>query len=235
MKAEIEANTKMIIDLHVHSKEISACGHVGITEIIDRYNAKGYNAIVVTNHLNDWSIGLRDSDSWSEYVDTFVKPVDTGREYAKKYGMRVFLGCELRFENDANDFLVYGMTPEFMKEHPEIRRLGIKKLKALADENDFLVYQAHPFRNGMTVVPPEHLHGIEVGNGHPRHDSRNDIARLWADNYNLMMIAGSDFHDPDDEAHGGILSLRNVNNEKELCELLRSNDFRLIVNQKGGF
>ncbi len=225
----------MIIDLHVHSKEISACGHVGIEEIIDRYYAMGYDAIVLANHLNDWSIGIADSaDNWSKYIDTFCAPVEKGREYAKKYGMRVFLGCELRFEDDPNDFLVYGMTAQFMKEHPNLRRLGIKALKRLADENGFLVYQAHPFRDGMKITSPEHLHGIEVGNGHPRHNSRNDFARLWADTYGFLMVAGSDFHDEGDEAHGGIITFRDVKDENELCEILRSGDFRLIVDNTGG-
>lgn len=37
--------------------------------------------------------------------------------------------------------------------------------------------QAHPFRNGLKIVDPKHLDGIETYNGNPRHDSRNEIAK----------------------------------------------------------
>ena len=71
-------------------------------------------------------------------------------------------------------------------------------------------------------------------NGHPRHNGRNDIARIWADAYGLLASAGSDFHEEGDEGTGGILTFVDVKDEAELCEVLKSKDYKLIMNCKGG-
>lgn len=225
----------MIIELHAHTKENSACGHVGIVDLIEKYRAKGYDAVVITDHLNDWTVGIKDADKdWDGFVDKFYSPVREGREYAEKYGMRIFFGCEMRFENDENDYLVYGITPELLKANPDIRKTNIEKFHELAQKNGFLVFQAHPFRDNMKITPVKHLDGIEVNNGNPRQSSRNDFARLWADTFGLRMISGSDFHEDGDEGVGGIITARDIKDEKELCELLLSGEYLLISDPAGG-
>ena len=225
----------MLIELHAHTKEVSSCGHIYIEEVIDRYHAKGYDAVVITNHLNNWTVGTENSEKdWDEFIENFCAPVKKGREYAKKYGMKVFLGCELRFCDDENDYLVYGITEDFLKENPDIRTLGIGKFHSIAEENGLLIFQAHPFRDNMKITPAKYLHGIEVNNGHPRQNSRNDIARLWADMHGMRMISGSDFHDAGDEAHGGIVTFRDVENERDLCDILLSGEYILVCDTAGG-
>jgi len=225
----------MIIELHAHTEVKSACGHVGIKELIDLYHGKNYDAVVITDHLNDWTIGIEDAENdWEGFVDSFYAPVKEGREYAEKYGMKVFFGCELRFTGDENDYLVYGMTAEFLKAHPDVRAYGIGKFHEAAQENGFLVFQAHPFRDNMKITPVKYIDGIEVNNGNPRQSSRNDIARIWADMFGLRKISGSDFHQPEDVGLGGIIACRAVNDEKELCELLISGEYTLICDPVGG-
>ena len=92
---------------------------------------------------------------------------------------------------------------------------------AFARQEGLLFYQAHPFRNGMSVVNPQLLDGIETYNGHPRHESRNDIAMAWAEKYGLQQISGSDFHDPDGYALGGILTRERIRSQKDLLKALR--------------
>ena len=45
----------------------------------------------------------------------------------------------------------------------------LKNLKA--DENNLLIYQAHPFRPYM-IPMPKYIHGVEVYNGNARHNSK---------------------------------------------------------------
>ncbi len=224
----------MVIDLHVHTKELSSCSTVSIEEAIERYAKIGYDAIVVTNHLSKWSIGYREMESWESFIDGFMAPVKNAKEYGEKHGIKVFFGCELRFHDDGNDYLIYGITEEFLKNTPDIMAMGIGKLHSITKDLGFLIFQAHPFRNGQKITPPEYLDGIEVGNGHPRHNGRNDIARIWADAYGLLSAAGSDFHEEGDEGTGGILTFVDVKDEAGLCEVLKSKNYRLIMNCKGG-
>lgn len=226
----------MLIELHTHTKGVSSCGHIGVTELLDRYHAKGYDALVLTNHLNQWTIGIENAaDDHDGFIDNFMSPVKQGREYAEKLGMKLFFGCELRFMQDDNDYLVYGISEEYLRKTPDILTMGIGKFHEVAREQGFLVYQAHPFRDWMQVVPPHLVDGIEVNNGHPRQESRNDIARLWADIHGLRMISGSDFHRVGDEAHGGIITFEDVNNDNELVEVLRNGNYKLICDYEGGF
>ena len=226
----------MIIELHAHTKEKSSCGQVAVCDMIDIYREKGYDAVVITNHLNPWTIGIKEAENdWEGFIDSFLEPVDIGREYAEKYGMKIFFGCEIRFSENDNDYLVYGITAEYLKKNPDILEWGIGKFFEESKTEGFLVYQAHPFRDGMTVTRTKYLHGIEVNNGHPGQNSRNDIARLWADMHGLSMISGSDFHEVGHEARGGIITFRDINDEKELCEILKNGEYRLICDYSGGF
>jgi fido (protein-threonine AMPylation protein) len=64
----------------------------------------------------------------------------------------------------------------------------------LAKEDQLLIAQAHPFRAGCTLADTAFLHGIEVFNGNPRHQSRNELAWEVAEKEGLIPLWGSDFH-----------------------------------------
>ena len=73
----------------------------------------------------------------------------------------------------------------------------------------------------MTPANPHLLDGVEVFNGHPRHDSRNHLAYSFAKKNNLIMSSGSDFHRVEDLATGGIIISKAVDTSKELAELMQ--------------
>ena len=103
-----------------------------------------------------------------------------------------------------------------------------REFSALAAEQGFLFYQAHPFRNNMKITAPELLTGIEIKNGNPRHDSRNDIAKLWAEKFGMHMIAGSDCHRQEDVGVSGIVTEREVKDINDLISVLLSDDYVII-------
>ena len=142
--------------------------------------------------------------------------------------LTVILGMELTFFENANDYLVYGMTEEFVKKHLNIREMGLERFSALAHENGMVIFQAHPFRNQMTVMNPALLDGVEVHNGNPRHDSRNDIARMWAEKFDKKMSSGSDYHQVEDIARGGIVTQEPVYDAAGLVDVLMSGKAELI-------
>jgi len=80
----------------------------------------------------------------------------------------------------------------------------------------------------MAPATEQLLDGLEVYNGNPRHDSQNNKALSYAEKNNLKMISGSDFHEYEDLARGGIAAEEVPSNMSELCSLLKSENYKLI-------
>ena len=77
-------------------------------------------------------------------------------------------------------------------------------------------------------MPKEFLHGIEVYNGNPRHDSHNDKAADFAGSNNLLKLSGSDFHLYEDLGRGGIFLPDDINDNKKLVSYLKNNEAALF-------
>lgn len=224
----------MKIELHVHSTGFSKCGKLDVEEIVALYSAKKYDAIVLTNHFSHASeryyTGMGGKDYHRAYHDMIRKAQDAGR----KHNLLVLGGYELRFDQNCNDYLVYGMTEEFTRDYAPIFENGVATFSETAKENGFLLYQAHPFRKDMTIIRPELLFGIEVQNTHPRHDSRNDIALAWAEKYGLHKIAGSDCHQVVDVGSSAIVTDETVRTMDDLVRVLRNDQFTIIREPHNG-
>ena len=74
----------------------------------------------------------------------------------------------------------------------------------------------------MTQAPPELLDGIEVFNGNPRHNSRNELALEYAEKNGLLKLSGSDFHQRQDLARGGILVPEEISNPLQLVDSMKN-------------
>ena len=218
----------MKIDLHVHTSEISLCGHVSARDTVRLYKEAGYDAIVITNHFSADGIYHFAHQGRDDYFNAYYEGYELARQAGQDYGLTVLNGYELRFRRNVNDYLVYGMPDEVAKDYDRIFDMGPREFSQLANEYGFLFYQAHPFRGGMTVVDPRNLFGIEVKNCNPRHDSRNDIAQHWAEKFSLHRIGGSDFHQTQDLGRGGIITDEKVENMADLVQVLKNDKYTLI-------
>ncbi len=212
-------------ELHAHTCEVSPCADLTAAEVAERFIAAGYTTMVVTNHFTSPILEGR-GKTWDEKIDWFLAPVHQMREYAKGR-LNVLLGAELRFDGHANDYLLFGLTEEFLRAHPDMQKMKLDEFVLSARKNGILTIQAHPFRNGMLVIKPNRIDGIEVFNGHPGHDSRNNIAAQWAKKYNLLRTSGSDFHHPHSVEAGGIITDTPVISMEQLVEILRSGNCTL--------
>lgn len=207
-------------ETHAHTAGISPCGHVSPERMAQMYAEAGYTGVVLTNHLNPYIFGSHANDSWEQKLRWFFGGGERLQQAAGTK-LRVLCGAELRFYGADNDYLVYGMTEDWLRAHPDIFEWGVQKFYEMAEENGFLFMQAHPFRNNMTMVNPRYLHGIEAYNGNCRHDSRNDIAAAWAKKFSLLTTAGSDFHEEEDAARGGILTERDIRTMEDFIAAVR--------------
>lgn len=221
---------KYLYEMHLHTNETSNCAHIDAKDAVEEYIKAGYDGIVVTDHLSSstYMKYKRELLPWRKKIDFFLR----GYKAAKKAAagrINILLGMELRFRTSEgdNDYLVYGITEEFLREHPELLDLNIRKFYKLAQENGLLVFQAHPFRVGMKVTNPNFLDGIEIFNGNPRHNSSNDIAEVWAKKYDLMVTSGSDYHEYEDLGAGGIWFDKEIKDNKTLVEELKKREYEI--------
>jgi predicted metal-dependent phosphoesterase TrpH len=217
-------------ELHCHKGEVSDCATETAEFIADRYAQCGYSSVVITNHLSIFTFdGSRHKysggDSWEEKIAYFMNGVDVMKKAAAGR-FNVLWGVELRCEPDGgNDYLIYGVDVDFLLNYPDILYTPIYQVAERVHEVGGLIYQAHPFRNGMRVKKPVGFDGVEVYNGHVGHDSRNPIAMLWAETYGLKKISGSDFHHAYQTPTGGIITEEPIFNNKQLVSVLKNGNY----------
>lgn len=215
----------MKIDLHVHTCETSPCGKVKAVEMLHLYKAAGYDAVVVTDHFNDYVLEKFPAD---RRIDEYLSGYRTAVEYAKKVGIKVFFGVETCLLGGKDDFLIYGVTPQFLYDNPKLYALTLAELYDTAHKAGGIVIQAHPNRGYCRQADIRYLDGVEVYNGNPRHDSHNDITRALADRHpELIPTSGNDFHQIGDEKMGGGI-IAEVRDEKELAEKLKKREYEVL-------
>ena len=140
---------------------------------------------------------------------------------AAKGDIDVLLGAEIRFTSGHEDYLLLGLDEQKYFELARALPDTPEECRALTESMGGLMYHAHPFRPGLRPAAPASLSGVEVYNGNPRHDSHNDQARRFAEEHGLRMLSGSDAHQPQDVARGGILAPDWVRSSGELAHFLR--------------
>ena len=216
-----------LFDMHVHTSETSFCAKECAHDVCEKYKALGYDGIVITDHVNFHTFEDVLDKSWDEQADKFL----SGYRAAKKCetpDFKVLLGMEMRCTENKNDYLTYGFDESFIYEHKDLQLTpNISSFRKICKENGLIIFQAHPFRRKMTVIDPTLIDGIEVYNANPDYDSNNELAELWAKKYSLKTISGTDYHGKFGSFTGGVYFLKRPENEKELLELLKNQQYRV--------
>ena len=221
------------LELHCHNSEVSACSNCDAQTLISRYKAAGYQGIVSTNHINGGTYQRMEEASWEEKIAYFLRGYEALKNAAGE-DFDVLLACEINLTPKGwpayipNDYLVYGVTPEWLLQTGDTRRMTVPELSAAVHGAGMLLVHAHPFRHGTVMQNPEFFDGYEVYNGNPRHDSHNDLADAWAGMKGKIKTSGADFHQPEDPCCGGILTETRVRDNETLLRILRSGKYELI-------
>jgi predicted metal-dependent phosphoesterase TrpH len=199
--------SNFLIDPHVHTAETSSCGRVPAARLVELYVRAGYDGIIITDHYTRDFFGngrAGAKQEWPARIGAYMAGYRLAEQAGQDAGLQVFFGLELTFDGLQGDYLVYGLEEGFLLAHPELTALNLESFRALISDREVLVVQAHPFRNGCSPAPARLLDGMEIYNGNPRHDSRNDRAARFAREQGLMALAASDAHQPEDVARGGM-------------------------------
>ncbi len=218
-----------LFETHCHTKEVSTCAVATAEEFISLYKNTEYNGIVVTNHMNSATFRRRglENEPWEVKAEHFLSGYKKIKELAGN-DLTILLGMEICFYNQPNDYLVYGITEDFIKTCGDIMALKPEEFSVIAKENGFLFLQAHPLRRGMKITDWKILDGYEVFNGNPRHYSCNEIAEQWAKFHKKsIMTSGSDFHQAEDACIGGVYFKNEIKNNGDFVRELKSGNYRL--------
>lgn len=217
-------------EVHAHTSNVSACGFVEAAEAVRMHKKVGYQGIIFTDHFhNDYLVSLGNL-SWEEKVDQFMTGYQRAKEEGIKHDMDIFWGVELRFTENENDFLVYGLTEEYLKSHVNLQESNIQDfMKSLEGREDILVIQAHPFRAGCSLVDPLTVHGLEIHNGNPRHNSQDHLADKVAIDNDLFISSGSDFHQPEDLDRGGVYLPERIKSIQHYISMIKKIDREFLI------
>lgn len=219
------------VDTHIHTSEVSPCGRLTARETVEGYQKAGYGAICISDHLNR-GILKKYEGGWKEKIERWLSGYREARKAGEEAGIHIFLAAEVKLdEADAacwNEYLLYGLTEQFLLENEEFIALPFEEFVALAHKNNILVVQAHPFRPYMRRNRPDLLDGVEAYNGNPRHDSHNEEALAFARRHHLRPLSGSDCHQTEDLGRGGILLEHPVDTVEQLRDAIAAGKYRLL-------
>lgn len=218
------------IETHLHTKYCSHCGRLDAGEIVRAYRDAGYHGLVVTDHYNRKTFGMLGAslDAPGDKLRPFLEGYARVREEGEKLGLRVYRGAEIRFDECENDYLLFGFPDALLAEPGKVFPMGIAAFAPVARAMGTVIVQAHPYRHDCTPAIACYLDGVEIFNGNPRHENHNDRAEEYARAFHLLSLSGSDCHQPEDIAGGGIVSKRLPENDGELAKLIRSGDYTLL-------
>lgn len=217
-------------ELHCHTREVSRCGRVPAAEIVRRYANEGWNGIVITDHFSPMTFNINEVFTPQNASEHYLRGYRAARAAAPK-GFSVLLGMELRYYATINDYLVYGMNEDFIKNNGNLLLKYPRKFIDISRRNGLITVQAHPFRAMIHRISPEYLDGCEIRNGKDS-DETNSRAEGWAEKCGFAVrTAGSDFHTPGQFARSGIETEREIRTNEELLSVLKSNEFNIIGKQ----
>lgn len=212
-------------DTHVHTSEVSPCGVVEAADMVRLYKMAGYQGIIITDHYYNGFIEKSCSScnyDWNAVIDLYLTGYRKAVTVGQQEDLDILLGMELRFDGSTEDYLVFGFDEEFLYKNPYLNRLTIASFSELIAGKDIMIFQAHPYRIGMSPANPDFLDGVEALNGNPRHNSNNDKAFAYGKNNGLFLSSGSDAHQIEDVGRGGIGLTERMLSSHELVKWIKS-------------
>ncbi|MBO7519442.1 MAG: PHP domain-containing protein [Clostridia bacterium] len=231
LKEELLKKYNCRIELHAHSMPVSACCSCPGDKFFELYAENNVNAVCLTNHFTQDNPIFRGKTK-KESIDAYLEGYEKLKEEAKPYGIDILLGCEIRFNENSNDYLIYGVNREILEEAYDYFGRGVSEYRKNVPLKSSLFIQAHPFRNNMTLIDAGCLDGIETLNFHPNHNSRNSTAAKYAkENGVEICVGGSDFHEDGHYNAAALLALakRVPTDSFDLAGLLKSKDYLFLL------
>ncbi len=242
--AEHRAAYPYLYETHLHTSEASRCGKAGGAEMARVYRQAGYTGVFVTDHNWGGNTALDRHLPWEEFLEGFFRGYEAVRSEGERIGLDVFFGWEAGY--NGTEFLIYGLSKEWLLSHPQIRNASVAEQFRLVHEGGGLVIHAHPFREEAYIPKirlfPEYVDGVEGINAmHSNSKSRahadktyDEKAVAYAKQYDLPMTAGSDMH-VSDILGGGMAFSEKLQSGADFVERIRARAPYLLTNGEEWF
>lgn len=229
----MEAEKTYRYETHLHTCEISKCAKAPAEEQARVYAEHGYAGVIITDHFLNGNTTVPKTDiTWEEQATMFCRGYEIAKETGDKLGLDVFFGFE--YGCKGADFLTYGLSPEFLLTHPETITLPFNEYSQFVHENGGILIHAHPFResrSGTIQLMPSLVDGVEVINA-GKSDFLNNMARIYADSYELMHFAGSDNHSGKwGKKRAGIETKRRASSMEDLVSMIKAHEFEIFTDE----
>jgi len=210
-------------EMHCHTAETSPCGIITAAEVVDGLKAAGYHGVFITDHFYSRFFSARGTVElpWEQQADKYLAGYRAAKKRGDEIGLTVLLGLEVQPEDTPYEFLVYGPDERFIIEQGPFYRLTTPQMTELMHSHGFLVFQAHPFRFGLSPDDQANYDGIEIVNAQPRNISHNKRALQFAFTHDVMAIAGSDIHLKGDIGRGGIMLPEDIASAQDFIKYMK--------------
>ncbi len=196
-------------DPHMHTSEGSACAQSTAREMADKYKAEGYTGIIVTNHYFNGNTSVPRDIPWKERVERYCLGYELAKKRGEEIGLDVFFGFE--YGNGQADLLTYGLSGEWLCEHPEILDMTYPEYIKFVHRFGGFVVHAHPFREANYIesytLIPRYEDAVETINASNCDAVYNEHAKIYASWFDLPVTGGSDSHNTSSRFYeGGIVT-----------------------------
>ncbi len=164
----------MIVEMHCHTSNRSACSHVSAVELVRKAFQVGIQAIVLTDHHYMWD---------DEELDLLRKESGVPEIF------KIFSGQEVT-TSDFGDILLYGAEKTYEKQKI--------KLAEIREQNpDAAIIWAHPYRNKKIPKPEKLLspliNGVEIFSSNYTIMEASCALKDWH-KHKFTAIGGTDTH-----------------------------------------
>lgn len=215
-------------ELHCHTAETSECAAIGAADAVEFYKSIGYSGMVITDHYSFLTFGTQSSFKRQIDVDKYLRGYHNALEAAGD-DFTVLLGMEIRFFATTNDYLVYGIDENFVRNNGNMLFKGEKRFYNLVKKQGAVIVQAHPFRPYIHRANPKYIDGCEIFNGKDRDKDFNQKAQEWAKKEKFDIVTGgADFHRESQKGNAsGIITDEKIHDNADLVRILKSGNYEI--------
>jgi len=181
--------------------------------------------MIVTDHFYNGHTSVPRALPWKEWVKRFCQGYEEARDEGERRGFDVLFGWEETFD-DCDDYLVYGLSKEWLLEHPEARRWTRGEQHRAVRAAGGCVVQAHPFRQHFwikrVVLSSGCVDAVEAANMGNAQRSYDALAMRYARSLGLPVTAGSDVHEAEQLWGGELFGVRVAEKLKSSGDFARA-------------
>ncbi len=232
-----------LYETHCHEAMVSKCATATPKQLVDVYRSNGYSGAIITDHfLNGNNVLKKDAIkninmfvSWEEKIETMFSGYEQAKAYGDKMGFTVMFGFEYTNVVSHADFLVYGVSKQWLLENPDLLEWDFVDFANRVHEAGGIIVHAHPFREASKFIQlsPRQCDGVEIYNAANWQEEYNDRAKAYAKSYGLKPLSGSDFHHISQKEFGGICTDFPIGSIEEFVVTIKSGNYHTIEHFKG--